>query len=440
MHADSRKSTRKLAIVSLGLNSQARAAFEMFFSTRPDASYVFVDKFEDADVGIVDLDGHQARELFADFRKRFTGPTLVLSVRDPGISDATWVSKPVKPTTLLSALATVSISKSDTDAAAGAGQPAVTSLNRVRTVAPADPAATRHSANSGADMTRSDAPQPATQPAAAARQADAGTTGTQPAPAAQAAQPDDVADPRDTTKVAGLALTERRRHPSYGSLTSEMYADPRQRAAFFFDANDYFQGTLQAAMATADSNNRPLRMSANGSEKDLIIYPGGDIVQSDVKEHFLRSLAMVKGSGKQVSFELLPEDTRPGRSGGEPRLQSRSGLLWKVALWTAIGRLPVGTDPEQIVQLSYWPNFTRLFIPLHGIQIASLWAQRPSSLLETADILGVEYRYVFSFYSAAVAIGAVSRANGSPALPATHRQAGQRGILGRLLKYLGASD
>ncbi len=78
-------------------------------------------------------------------------------------------------------------------------------------------------------------------------------------------------------------------------------------------------------------------------------------------------------------------------------------LLWRTGLETAIGRLPAGTDPHKTVYLKHWPNLTRMESVPHGIRIAALWATQGAGLLETSELLKIPQRYVFAFYSAALA-------------------------------------
>ena len=84
--------------------------------------------------------------------------------------------------------------------------------------------------------------------------------------------------------------------------------------------------------------------------------------------------------------------------------QPMETLLWKIALWTAHGRLPAGTPLNKRVVLIQWPNLSRLPMPPYALQIAALWQQQPCSLLETAKHFAIPQRYVFAFYSATHAL------------------------------------
>ena len=84
--------------------------------------------------------------------------------------------------------------------------------------------------------------------------------------------------------------------------------------------------------------------------------------------------------------------------------QPLENFLWRVALWTARGRIPKGTDLHKDVILLHWPNFTRLVVTPYALKISALWITQPHSLLETARVLNIPQRYVFAFYSAAHAL------------------------------------
>lgn len=413
------RDSRVLKIVAVGFSAHAHAALEMLLHKQSVKTCELVSDIDIAHVGIVDLDGFQARQLFEDYRQRFGGPTLVMSVRDPAIEGMLWVAKPAQASTLLAAL--------ESTRAVAFSEPVAADTSAV--APPADPAPVDDAVEGNEIAANDIAYDEDLSPADS-------TPGTAPV-----VHPRDRADSGDTSHAANLAQTERRRHPSYGSFTHASYTDPSQRHLCFYDPREYFQGVLKRAIDLSRSKQQPLRMTClNDAGKGLTIFPVQHRIQNEIREHLLRRLSMVSGSDNFVDFRLLHKDTQPTATSLEPRTQTESGLLWKVALWAAMGRIPVGTDPEQPVRLVYWPNFTRIFIPHHAMQIAALWAQRPTSLLETADMLGIERRYVFSFYSAALAIGAVAHAGESQRSATADKRPGQRGLLGRLLNYLGSRD
>jgi len=80
---------------------------------------------------------------------------------------------------------------------------------------------------------------------------------------------------------------------------------------------------------------------------------------------------------------------------------------WTLTLMAARGRVPIDTDLSAKVKLRQWPNMTRLQTFPNSMRIASLWSREPISLLESATVLGIPQRYVFTFYSAVNALALV---------------------------------
>lgn len=387
---------RPLQIVAIGFSSRARTMLEMFFSANRETPCVLVETLDQAEAGLFDLDGPDAKQQFEDYRQLFSCPVLVMSVRDPKLQGVVWVPKPVQPKQLMSALAQV--------------------------IAQRDLAKAIQSS-----------------PGRGAKVHVLPTSIQQPAVKLSVHKADEE-DVPDTVRAAELTCCERRRHPSYGNLVGKDYADPVRRSKCFYDPREYFQGALESALAEAERAGKPLRIVLDGVDKGLVVFPDQHRVQCDVREQLLRNICMMPGGSSAIKTEFLDADTGFDANSPEPRLQFESNLLWKVALWSSFGRLPLGTDPERPVQLKFWPNFTRIFIPHHALQIAALWAQRPVSLLETASVLEIEDRFVFSFYSAAHAIGAISSVAGDHRPTGDGRRRDGNGLFRRLLSYLGACE
>ncbi len=75
-------------------------------------------------------------------------------------------------------------------------------------------------------------------------------------------------------------------------------------------------------------------------------------------------------------------------------------FAWDTTIQTNKGRLPKGTSLLEPVILLVWPNFTKLRIFRHAIPITAVWSRQRISLVETAKLLDIPQRYVFSLYSA----------------------------------------
>lgn len=93
-----------LRVAVFGLDDRSRAAMQRVFQGTGGGDYLLADEAS-ARVSIVDMDGTGAKDLWKDYCARFPDrPTIVLSVRDPGVENAVWLRKPVRIHDLLQAL------------------------------------------------------------------------------------------------------------------------------------------------------------------------------------------------------------------------------------------------------------------------------------------------------------------------------------------------
>jgi hypothetical protein len=80
-------------------------------------------------------------------------------------------------------------------------------------------------------------------------------------------------------------------------------------------------------------------------------------------------------------------------------------VLWRVSIWASRGRLPLlFNDLDREFTLIYWPNLTRFIMTPHAMEIAALWSKKPISLRKSLLLLQLPQRYIFSFYSATIAL------------------------------------
>lgn len=110
-------------------------------------------------------------------------------------------------------------------------------------------------------------------------------------------------------------------------------------------------------------------------------------------------------------------------------------LLWQASYYASQGRLIEGCEREDVIQISYWPNLTRLPGPPSAIVIAALLTRYPTSITLASRILNVPMREMFEFYSAAYSAGFAivhNRALETPELK-PHRD---NTMLGQLLKRI----
>ncbi len=185
--------------------------------------------------------------------------------------------------------------------------------------------------------------------------------------------------------------------------------NPHAVMRVLFDSKHLLLGSIQRGISRAKHSNKMLELSNFGHR--FIIDPQTNSLFTFISESVLRplclmsidevsSIKLIKNGRDSDIFDALITDTSV-----EVTEWSFEEILWKMALWSARGKLPRDTDLALPVTLTHWPNFTRLQVFPHALEIAAVMSQKPTRLTDIARQLGIEQRFVFSFYSAANAIG-----------------------------------
>lgn len=180
-----------------------------------------------------------------------------------------------------------------------------------------------------------------------------------------------------------------------------------------YNRSTRLQGLIEKALEVA--KHAECVNCLKGVMGELLIDPTNNRVLSSVKEQTLDSLMLMPSKNLQLESKLLSlhQAKEHVRSSTTPfYYDCMEHFLWKTALLTAHGRVPVGTNLQDPVVLLRWPNFSRLMLTPYALQITALWAESPYSLIETAKMLQIPQRYVFSLYSAMSALNLAWVASG----------------------------
>ncbi len=405
-------SPQPLKVTLNGLDTRAHTLLDMFLRG-PARGVCDVVGEASAEAAIFDLDGIGGVRNWQAFRERFHGPAVVMSVREQHLHNAIWVRKPLNGKAFLEAIELV--------------------RQRLHTEQ------RLHELEDAADIE----PVPAA-PAVPVLAAPA------PAPVAvapTAARAEAPADADGVSRAASLAWNERQVHECCGALDDAVYLDPKRRDELFYEPEDYFQGLLQRACRQAGETMQAVRLEVMGQA--MFVLPERREVYCEIREPVLRPLCVTPAQNRPGALRSLGSAELaaqlPKLAAQDPRLHGFEKMLWLLALWASRGRVPRGTDLEAPVALPRWPNFSRILITPHAMQIAALWSSRPLSLMQTAKLLSIPHRYVFAFYSACLALGLIEKpAVAIPAAPATSRPepvpapepAAKRSLLGSLLRKL----
>jgi len=202
----------------------------------------------------------------------------------------------------------------------------------------------------------------------------------------------------------------------------------------YYDPAEYFQSHLAHAVTMAEAAGQPVAMT--GVWGSWVIPPSNDEVHLGMPDRQLRSLCLVTMNAADVRFELVEPAPVPATA----NVSRRDALVWKVALWTARGRLPKDTALNEPVYLRHWPDLNTLLVTPDAMRIAALWLNQPIDLMTLAAQLDVPQRHVFSFYTACAAIGLAGPARRAAdtlvEVPAVSHT-GMRALINRLGERLG---
>lgn len=339
---------RVIRIATIGVDERVRRTLDVVFKGPGEGSYALVDEGL-AESVIFDFDCFNASVLWEDYRVRHPKlPTLVMSVNHKEVADTVFLRKPIQISSLFDALRAVKV---------------------------------QMDALQAATETQIDHPK---------LHAHSGSTSDRPATIPSKLHKDDELD-RLCGGVADVSLD-----------------NPLEVEKVFYNPYQYFQGVLDKALRTALENDTGVLIS--GMPEQIVLLPKSNRMLCASPEHELKALCLIPVQQRLITIGLLnatDANTRALCQRIEQSLQHCKPLdqfIWKVALWTARGHVPTGSDLEQPVRLSRWPNLTRLLLTPYSLQIASLWHKRSYSLLETAKVLDIPQRYVFTFYSGAWAL------------------------------------
>ncbi len=228
--------------------------------------------------------------------------------------------------------------------------------------------------------------------------------------------------------------------PAYlGYVSGIDFSDTEQVLHASFNSKAYFLGYLQYAMKVAKDKGRVVKL--NTSWNPLIIFPETDEIWLNSEEMQLRAFSGIEITKLSESkMTISSVDSRKLSCNDKAEcFFNYNEFVWKVAIWTSKGRYPNSIDIHRPVFLKQWPNFTRLLITPHAVQIAALLAAEPRTLLDVIETLKIKPEYVFVFISAAHATGIIGqsqRISDELIAPAEIEQPKTKNLLGRILGKL----
>jgi hypothetical protein len=396
---------RKIKISLHGMDDKAAKMFGMFLEMYFSGGFEIVSRGQQ-DIVVVDLDGVHGEVVWSKLRQEFTGPALVLSVHKKVAPNTVWVPKPITSQFKFSLKSVLSLLDESGTPASGAVSPSLPEREKT--------------------FVENSNPNPII-----------GTKSGLPAQIPKTA----INPVAETTALVKMVYLSERNYSN--QLTDESYL--RQAPAVFYNPNHYFQALMVQGIAKSLAEKTPVRIMCC----DTIIIKL-DAVHDELftacTRKFLRSMAIIVVDGRNSETHAISADNYASskeRLATDSQLKKLSTVMWELAIWTARGRVPEGTQVLAPVGLKSWPNLTRLPLTPRMLEIIALWVTSPTNLLRTAERLRASYAEVFSVYSVCHGLGLVYDDVWVPAiddhavgLPAPTSSAKKSGMLSRLLSKL----
>lgn len=390
----SSEKNRTLRVDIVGADQRTLHAFQMAFSHTAEGRFSIVNATV-AEALIVDLDGPNSLFLWQDYMEQYPDrPTIVIASSQPELdSHIRFLQKPLDLIQLLQTLDDIQqqIASSESFNEPSLQLTATAHLPKATTQAMAAPA---DHEPWGKDESSSPTD---TEPLASEHEPtifpDESTIMPE-APSLKEAVSENTV--MDFANGSSETLTSR----LMGDMPDRTEQEYENDHALFLRINNYFLGTLQATVKSVQKNSHTVTLQIDDYE--IVLFADGRTAALKERNGQLYEICTNPVERRSIKVSMNEENPVAGNS---LQLCSTQALLWRIALWTYQGRLPVGTELSKRVYLSQWPNFTRLLQLPNALRIAALWTEQPMPLLYTADALGIPQRNVFAFYSAAYTCG-----------------------------------
>ena len=158
----------------------------------------------------------------------------------------------------------------------------------------------------------------------------------------------------------------------------------------------YIVNILRRAIA----NKQDVQVEMSTGER-ICLFPGHGEYYSWVKDE--KTFYSANASEYKVTC-LYPGMTDQFRSEGiMPR--NIDEALWKAAMYLSDGRLIEPCQRDDVIELMFWPNLTRLPATPNTMSLAAFFSRYPTSITLASKILKIPQQEMFTFYSAAYCAG-----------------------------------
>ncbi len=183
--------------------------------------------------------------------------------------------------------------------------------------------------------------------------------------------------------------------------------DARTAGVEYFSPEEYLINMLRRATA----NGQDLLIELDNVGEIILLSSRGEYFgfATDMAEFCTAPVDRYQVTIMDAAHKRMPGETAIGRNIDE--------LMWMSAFHASKGRLMDGCFRDDVVELTYWPNLTRLPLTANTPRIAALLNRHPTSITFAARLLKVDMKEMYQFYSAARCAGLARAINRTPEEP-----------------------
>jgi hypothetical protein len=360
MHSVSRN---PLGIALLGMNDRDKSRLELFLDHHWSSNCLLVSE-KHADLCILDLDSLHGKKILQQQKTAYPHrPLIVLSVHEADISDVSHLRKPLSVDQLKS------------------------------TINGFMKALAQHASEEEEEKKKEEKEVPAPTP--------------EPTPRSKERQSTVTTEPTVNKRRGALPSTATQARiirGSCGPIGDIDLSNPTADSKIFYDPSVLFQQALKSGIQKCRQEARPVRLSMP-DKKYVALLPEANIALTNLSDTKLRPRCMLPINQHEIHIDYPSRgEINQLQANLKASAQDIDSLLWKVSLWSARGRLPLGTKADSTIGLQQWPNLTRLLAVPQFLRIAALWTKTPMPLSKTVETLNIEARYVCAFFSACYAL------------------------------------
>jgi len=184
-----------------------------------------------------------------------------------------------------------------------------------------------------------------------------------------------------------------------------------------FKLDEYILGAIYRAYTTACESKEVVKLS--GLWRPIYFFPDTHEVYIDLSYSQLRSVCATPIMSQ--SDTLVPREIKIEKSKREwelkhcqkaERFRPIENFMWKVALFTARGRIPDFVNPKQVIHLNSWPNLTRLDLTPDIVKLIAFWSTAKHSLDDAIEQLNVRQKDTYALFTALYILGHISYSGG----------------------------